>query len=182
MAADRSSQASLVAFAVLLIGLSGIAWRWHQHVFQTPRPAVADQPWEQVKTTYPPTVGAPIEPAIVPAIVQAVVAANPFAAMRRTLPMDSTPGGATPATATTPPVPQFVFKGRINMGTRQRAILEDSAAKKTYFLEVGQEVAGFKVLDITESQVILSDVENHKELVVSLAVPTPPQPTQPPKP
>ena len=65
--------------------------------------------------------------------------------------------------------PQFIYKGRINLGKKQRAVIEETTAKKTYFLEVGQAVAGFKVLDIQEKQVILSDPQTSKEVAVSLA-------------
>jgi hypothetical protein len=68
--------------------------------------------------------------------------------------------------------PKFVYKGRINVGSRQRAILEDAAARKTYFLEVGQAVAGFKVLDIAENRVVLSDPQTNQEVVVSLSPPS----------
>ena len=60
------------------------------------------------------------------------------------------------------------------MGAVRRAIVEDAANKKTYFLQVGQEVAGFKVLDIDESQVILSDLNTQKQMVVSRSLATSP--------
>ena len=55
------------------------------------------------------------------------------------------------------------------MGNQQRAIVEEGASHKTYFLQVGQTVAGFKVLDIGQKQVVLSNLATQEELVVSLA-------------
>lgn len=70
--------------------------------------------------------------------------------------------------------PQFVYKGRVQLGAKQRAVLEETTVGKTYFLQVGQEVTGFKVLDIDEKQVLLSNLKTHEEVVVLLTSKTPP--------
>jgi hypothetical protein len=105
-----------------------------------------------------------------PEVFEAIMAANPFSSVRRLKPPTdaSTPEGGL-RVPTAPPAPQFVFKGLIKFGNRQRAILEDVTTRKTYFLEVGQEVAGFKVLDIAENRVVLSDPQTKEEIVVSVA-------------
>jgi hypothetical protein len=54
------------------------------------------------------------------------------------------------------------------MGTKQRAVLQDVTSQKTYFLQLGQEVAGFKVLDIAENRVLLSDPHTQEEVVVPI--------------
>jgi len=95
-----------------------------------------------------------------------LVEANPFSPQRRYVP--------EPATARTAPSPSadveeqvmLRFKGLIQLGANQRAIVENVGAKKTHFLEVGQEVAGYKLLDITESQLLLSDVNAGEEVTL----------------
>ena len=87
-------------------------------------------------------------------------------------PAASLPGGSAIPAAAAPPV--FVYKGVVVMGTLRRAIVEEAASKKTYFLQVGQEVAGFKVLDIDESRVILSQPNTQEQMVVSRSPTTSP--------
>jgi len=126
-------------------------------------------PWTHVQEQYP----IPSEPEeaqkLSPEAFEAIRAANPFSSARRLKPpTDSSSEGGASATVAAP-APQFVYKGLIKFGNRQRAILEDLTTHKTHFLEVGQEVAGFKVLDIAENRVVLSDPKTKEELVVSIA-------------
>ena len=65
-----------------------------------------------------------------------------------------------------PIIPQFLYKGHVDLGKRQRAIVAETTTGKTYFLEVGQEVAGFKVLDISRTEVVLSDVKTAQQIVI----------------
>ena len=170
---EPRAASSIPVLAVCLAVMAAGAWQWQCRVFRMTRAQgrLATEAWEQVKTQHP----LPAEPSPAPAIsaefFDTVVSANPFSPQRRaptgaaggTEPLG--PGGRTGE----PPAPKWIYKGRINVGSSQRAIVEDAAAHKTYFLEVGQEVAGFKVLDIAEKQVVLSDLKSQQELIVSLA-------------
>ncbi len=171
--AEHRAASSASVLAVCLAVIAAGVWQWQYRVFRAARAQehLTMEAWEQVKTQHP----LPAEPSLTPAIsaelFDAVVGANPFSLQRRA-PTDAAgapeplgPGGRTGE----PPAPKWIYKGRINVGSSQRAIVEDTTAHKTYFLEVGQEVAGFKVLDITEKQVVLSDLESQQELIVSLA-------------
>jgi hypothetical protein len=172
MTAEHSPKSSVVLAAVL-IGAAAASWQWFAHVRGSPQLAVATgDSWDHVKQSYP-AVTAPVDPPrLPPATVEAVISSNLFAPHRFAEPVGAS-GTATGAGdgGFMPQTPQFIYKGRVQLGNRQRAVMEDSAAKKTYFLEVGQEVAGFKVLDIAENQVVLSDPQSHQEVVVSLALP-----------
>lgn len=166
-APSGSSTDALIALAALLALLLAGTLLWKLRVTGTRPAAVGAESWEQVKEAYPALEEAqPPEP-LSREVIDAVVEANPFAPQRRQAPaapgLDEPPSG-TPEGA--PTGPRFQYRGRVNLGTRQRAILEDRASKKTAFVEVGQEVAGFKVLDIQESQVVLSDPKTNEAVVV----------------
>ena len=170
--AARSLSSPAPAMAVCLALIAAGAWRWQVGVFRSAHsdPHLKTDAWEHVKTQYP----VPLEPGPTPALstelFEAVVSANPFSPQRRATGTSTVPeGGSAGGGSATPALPKFVYKGRINVGSHQRAILEDATAHKTYFLEVGQAVAGFKVLDIAEKQVVLSDPQAPQELVVPLA-------------
>ena len=163
-----SSLIVALSLAVVTIGI----WRWRASVFQSPRREAASESWDQLKETYPLPSGPQTLPTLPDEVVEAVLHANPFSPQRRAVATDvgnpQQGSGAGTAPVISGP-PQFIYKGRINLGKKQRAVIEETTAKKTYFLEVGQAVAGFKVLDIQEKQVILSDPQTSKEVVVSLA-------------
>jgi hypothetical protein len=160
-----------VMLAVSLAVIAAGTWRWQQSVFHAQRgDALTRESWDRVKEEYPIAQESPHERQTrSTGFAEAVVGANPFSPKRRLAP--TLPGGETGATGglIKPPAPVFIYKGQINVGKRQRAIVEESASHKTYFLEVGQEVAGFKVLDIAENRVVLSDLATHEEVVVSLS-------------
>lgn len=161
------------AVAILLALVTLGVWSWQRAVFTSRQPVeVKADPWKKVETEYPITQGLAAVPIVSAETVDAVVRANPFSPARRAV---SSPSGAEPSDSgqavTQPDVAKFVYKGRINLGNRQRAIVEDSAAHKTYFLEVGQAVAGFKVLDIAENRVVLLDPSTNEEVMVSMAAP-----------
>ena len=173
--AEHRAASSAPALAACLAVIAAGAWQWQRSVFRVARTQehLTMEAWEQVKTQYP----LPAEPSPAPVIsaelFDAVVGANPFSPQRRA-PAGAAggPGGGGlggGGGTVEPPAPKFVYKGRINVGSSRRAIVEDTTAHKTYFLEVGQEVAGFKVLDIAEKQVVLSDSQSQQELVLSLA-------------
>ena len=158
----------------LLAGLAAIAsWWWQGTVFRAPRVEVGGENWDPVKRAYPiPAPSAEVQEDSMAAL-QTILQENPFSAQRQ--PASSTQAGGAPdgpPQPVEPPKPDFAYKGRINMGQRQRAIMEDLRAKKTYFLEVGQVVATFKVLDISETQVLLSDTKSEETVVVPLTSPS----------
>lgn len=158
-----------VALAVTLMALAGGIWRWHARVFHAQRMDVKGDSWDRVKQQYPlpPTLAEAT--AISPETADMIARANPFSPQRRAV---SAPAAAVEGQSQgvlVPSAPKFLYKGRIDLGKRQRAIVEETTMKKTYFLEVGQDVAGFKVLDIAEDQVVLSDPQTHQEVVISIA-------------
>ena len=169
MSPAAASVMPAVLLAMILALGAGGAWQWQHTAFQTKRIELMSEPWDRVKQDYPITEQAPSTERPED-VAEAVLKANPFSPQRRPVTAKGekgVEGGSLPTPA--PPKPQFVFKGQINLGQRKRAILEDLNAHKTYFLEVGQEVAGFKVLDIGENRVVLSDPQTREEVAVSLA-------------
>ena len=168
--AKPSSTTTPLALAICMIALTAGTWWWRSQVFAAKRGQLKAEHWERIKEKYPTASGLAEPASLPPELMDAVLNANPFSADRRPVQaaVETKPGGAE-ATVIEPPTPQFVYKGRINLGTRQRAIVEDTANHKTYFLEVGQEVAGFKVLDMVENRVVLSNLKTNEEVVVSLA-------------
>ena len=163
---------------VLTIALAVIAsgtWWWQAGVFRAKPTEVKSDAWDHVKEDYPLVQEPSTPPRLSAEMVDALVHANPFSSQRRLVPPPSG-GDATGAGAEAiePPKPKFAYKGHLNLGSRQRAIVEDTTTHKTHFLEVGQEVAGFKVLDITENRVVLSDLHTHEEIVLSVTSPASP--------
>ena len=173
---NRLPAGSAVTLAVGLAVCAAAVWWWQSSV-RLDHPERDDHAWERVRADYPITEPAPDVEPLSPELVSRVLKANPFSEQRQPVAVSSAPE-AVAAQAITP---QFVYKGRINLGQRQRAIIEETVSHKTYFLEVGQEVAGCKVLDITEGRVVLSDTKSHTEVVVSLSSASHPAPPSPPR-
>ena len=162
------SERSLV-LAVMLVLITAVVWRWQAAVFHAPRDEVKSKSWNHVKDEYPMPKDGTEPSQLSQELVESVVRANPFSPTRRLAPIV---GRDTTSKGTAAPLPaRFLYKGRINLGQHQRAIVEEATTHKTYFLEVGQEVAGFKVLDITENRVVLSDLQTKQEVVVSVVSP-----------
>ena len=141
-------------------------WGWREHIRQSHPIHFTEESWEQAKQLYPLPQGILASTGVTKAVAEGIVKANPFSPQRRFTPPTVVPDD--PSVVLAPAAPQFIFKGQIRVGTRVRAIVEDTTIPKTYFLEVGQEVAGFKVLDISSTQVILSDPQTHEDVVVPL--------------
>ena len=161
------------AQASLLVAVSGLvlltSWVWRGAIIRTPAPQAPKEPWQHVREQFPLPADPEDPPRLSKEMVEAVVQADPFSPDRGKQPIVS--GGSSGGSAAVEPVvetPIFTYKGRISLGQRQRAILEHVQTKKTHFLEVGQEVAGFKLLDIQETRVILSDPQSHEEVTVPL--------------
>ena len=165
------------AFATALVFAlaAGAAWRWQEAVRHRHPVSALTESWEQAQEQFPMPpplssdadssgTGRPRESLL------EVVKANPFSPQRRTVP-PSQPSAASAGGASTSSAAQaatLMYKGRVALGATQRAIVEDVAAKKTYFLQVGQEVAGYKVLDISETEVVLSSSTTQETLTLRL--------------
>ena len=167
MSKTLSEFSSILTVGLVLI--TAVVWRWQADVFRAPRDEVKRESWEGVKDTYPMPKENAEPPQLSSDLAESVVRANPFSPKRRLVPAAGGPSGSDAASK--PATPRFLYKGRINLGQRQRAIVEETTAHKTYFLEVGQEVAGCKVLDIAENRVVLSDPQTRQEIIVSLTAP-----------
>ena len=168
MTAQPSSGPS-VPLTVVLAALAVGAWWWRAAVLQRQPTGLERDPWEHVRARYPHLEEDTAAASLSAEVFDAVVRANPFSSKRRAVPPPEASGEeGSEVAASEPGKPQFSYKGRIALGSRQRAIVEDLSAKKTHFLEVGQEVAGFKVLDIEESRVLLSDLRTNEEVVLPI--------------
>ncbi len=167
MLAKPTSFGSHVLLAVSLAICAAATWMWQAAVFRTKRPQPKGERWQVIQEQFP-EIGNGSELPVVPAAtLEAVIQANPFSPLRRQQVATETSSGSG-ATNQAPPPPKWVYKGRVDVGQRQRAVIEDTATRKTYFLEMGQEAAGFKVLDIAERQVVLSDPQTGEAVTVSL--------------
>lgn len=164
---SRLLSTPVVGLAVTTVVVALATWRWQASIFRAQPTTVIEDAWERVKDAYPLPQDVAKRVPISGETAEAVVRANPFSPQRRFVP--PAPRADTGSgIAVTPEQARFVYKGQISVGTHQRAILENTTTQKTHFLEVGQEVAGFKVLDITQNQVILSDLQTHEDIVVPL--------------
>lgn len=169
MTSTRRSAESLLVVAVLLASAMVAAWWWRATLGRGSRLELPRELWERVKEDYPLDDHTSSARLLPHELAQLVLRASPFDAQRRAIaPAAANALPAEDAGQPVPAGPAFAFKGRIQMGTRQRAILEDRRSHKTHFLEVGQEVAGFKVLDIAQDRVLLSDPQTNAEITVSL--------------
>lgn len=174
----RKQSAAGMARPELLVGITAcclvaavIVWVWFSSVARMKQLPFLGESSEAVSKAYPLAEPAEDPSDAIPLLTQTVVKANPFSIQRRQMKgtSETNAAGSGQAQVETPKGPVFVYKGRVNVGNRQRAVVEDTAAHKTYFLEVGQTVAGFKVLDIAEKRVLLSDLQTGKEVTVSVA-------------
>ena len=167
-----TANGTFIAIAATLLAITAGTWRWQAAVHRGDRRAlIKDEAWERVKNEYPVPLASASTPMISQDLMNALIRANPFSPQRRVVapPSQAANHGPSGPMVSEAAAPAFLYKGRIDLGQRQRAIVEDLTTHKTHFLEVGQEVAGFKVLDIAQNQVVLSDPLTHVELVVLLA-------------
>lgn len=164
----------LLPVGVVLLAIG--AWWWRASVFHSQEVRLPGERWEQVKRTYPLPQEIEHAQTVSSQMADVILQANPFSAKRREAPPRADGGAANGGQGgePIPPPAKFIYKGHINLGKRQRAIVEDVNNHKTHFLEAGQEVAGFKVLDISENRVVLSDLQTNEEVVLSLTAPPSP--------
>ena len=154
--------------AGLVIGIAALAGFWQADVARHSATSAAVESWQQVRERFPmpPETMPMAEPPT--DLSQTIVHANPFSPSRQPPATTATSSSGQPTPLPLPPA-QFVYKGRIMMSQTPRAILEDATAKKTYFVQTGQEVAGCKVSDIQERQVLLMNLATQESVVVPLA-------------
>ena len=171
----RETPWDAVVLAALLAVVAVAAWRWQETVRHRHPVSALTESWEQAQEQFPmpPPLSSGADSSGTSRPRESlldVVKTNPFSPQRRTVPPSPRPvGGAGGAGASSAAqAAKLVYKGRVALGATRRAIVEDMAAKKTYFLQVGQEVAGYKVLDISETEVILSSVQTKDQLVLRL--------------
>ena len=168
--AGRHAVGPSLFLAAALVGAAAGSWRWWQGgAARAPQATAPTNSSEDIQQRYPMPEELPELKSLSRELVETVIQANPFSSKRRTAPPPSEEVLAATQVRKEPPRPQFVYKGRVQLGERERAILEDTTTSKTHFLEVGQEVAGFKVLDIAENRVVLSDPASQEDLVLSIA-------------
>ena len=171
MTRNGAGGAILISVGLFVLALG--TWQWRASVFETDRAAVDRESWDGIKVEYPlPAEAVPEIAGLAAGAADAAAQANPFSPLRRSTPVTSGGGESGTGSGTgSAGHPQFIYKGRILLGSRQRAIVEETTSRKTHFLEVGQEVAGLKVLDIAETQVLLSDTRTGSEVVLALKKP-----------
>jgi hypothetical protein len=150
--------------------LSVAAWQWYASTKTQPPVSLETQKWELVRERFPmPDRSGELSGAKAVAL-ESMVSSDPFSPMRGQATQQASEEN-TQTTATNLPEPQhakFVYKGRILMGNSERAILEDLTTGKTYFLQVGQEVEGHKVLDILDTAVVLLPVFSKEPITLNL--------------
>ena len=156
-----------IVLAVVFTGVSLAAWQWQHTLHQRQPSTVVTEHWEQVRELFPAPEPFRIPSDTAPETLQGIVRANPFSRERRHIPPPTTEASVNKPAEPLPP--QFVFKGRVVMGTKQRGILEDRQHNKTYFVQVGQEVVGLTVVEIAEDHIVLSDVKTNEQVSISLA-------------
>lgn len=138
-------------------GLAIAAWQWRATMVATAAPPAPPESWEHVRQAFP-MPSATVAAGVIPAdALTEVVEANPFSPLRRQAP-SGTQASTGPAKPPTPPPPQWVYKGRAQMGAREVAVLADATSGKTHFVQVGQEIGGCKVVEIVENRVVIQDL------------------------
>lgn len=156
-----------MVLAGVLAGVSLAAWQWQRTLHARQPSSVLTERWEHVRELFPPPEPFRIPSETTAETWQGLLRANPFSRARRHVP----PAAAeAPTGAPEEPLPpQFVFKGRVSMGTKQRGILEDRRQKKSHFVQVGQDVLGFRVVEIAEDHIVLSDLKTNERVDIPLA-------------
>lgn len=165
----HAATAGVTAAALtLLTGAIAAAW-WRVSVSRATADALPRETWERVKEAYPLPTEEPLIKGRTSERAATLIDVNPFSPLRGQAAFAvGQPGQGAVLSATAAAEPRFAYKGRVQLGARRRAVVEEMTAGKTYFLEVGQAVAGFKVLDIDEKRVLLSDPQTHEEVAVPL--------------
>ena len=170
--------------SIILILLATATWVWHSLIIQHKPLEIAPDNWEHVKQQYPFPATDIGKEQLSHETAEVLLQSNPFSPLRKPISESEKGTTDTPSEPVAPPPKSLVFtyKGRVSIGGQERSIMQETTTKKTYFLQVGQAVAEFKVLDITQNQVVLSNLTTHEELVVSLASSAPPKKEMPTSP
>lgn len=163
----KDTPVDAIVLAVVCAGTSLTAWQWQRAMQQRQPSALVSEHWEHVHELFPAPDPFRLPSDTAPEVLQGVVRANPFSRGRRHVPPP--PSGAAEGAPEKPLPPQFAFKGRVVMGTKQRAVLEDRRAKKTHLVQAGQEIEGFTVVEIAEDHVVLSNHKTAEQLNIPLA-------------
>jgi hypothetical protein len=169
----RSTVAGPAAVLVVtLLTLSVAGWWWKASVEAQANRQTLGESWQQVKEAYPLPETDLSASRLSAEQIEAILQANPFSPLRRALPARGSDASQDDGSASASAIePRFVYKGRIDLGGRSRAIVEETTSRKTHFLEVGQELAGFKVLDIAENRVVLSNLRTDEQIIITIAAP-----------
>ena len=80
----------------------------------------------------------------------------------------ATAGVSAPEEPPAPAAAELVFRGRVVLKGRQVAVVENATSHETLFVGVGQEIDGWKVIDIDEERVVLSKPPD-QQLTLGLA-------------
>ena len=164
---------SALVGALVWLVFATAAWLWQRTTLDRLERPVAQEPWEHVRERFPTEEAMKPASAVSEAWLQVVTHANPFSSKRREAASSTqiNPSQSAATTTPSPPPPAlFLYKGRLQMGSKQRAVLEDMTGKKTYFAEAGQIVAGCEVLEIHDDRVLLLNQQTGETLTVALMV------------
>lgn len=163
----RGSVAVSVLVAAGITMVAATTWWWQANL-PSDDPVVDIATWHEAKKRYPSPKSIEFT-TLPPEMLQGIILGNLFSPDRGLVITQEGSQGNTDQQATEPAEPKepiFIYKGNVKLGSRLRAIVEDVGIGKTYFLEVGQEVAGYKVLDIAENRVVLSHPKTNEEIEV----------------
>lgn len=165
---NRGSVAGLIVMATCIVLVAATTWWWQANLPSTESRTERGL-WREAKKRYPTPASVEFV-SLSPEMLQGIITGNPFSPDRGRV----TPQGGSSENVTQqipkpvePKEPVFIYKGSVKLGARLRAIVEDVEIGKTHFLEVGQEVAGYKVLDIAENRVVLSHPKTQENIEVT---------------
>ena len=167
----------VVIGAIVASLLTAMAAVWQHRMTRRMGPSSETESWQQVRERFPMPAETTTAPPFAEGLPDMIVQANPFSSDRRP---PASPASSTTTQAAAPVPARFAYKGRIMMSGTPRAIMEDVAKKKTHFVQVGQELQGYRVEEIQERAVIVSDLATQESRVIPLATKSPGAPSASP--